>query len=250
MITAIVLGGGVLKNISRPKSLIEFQGAPLIVRLAESLEKSRYVDEVVFLIPQDARSLIEGKFRKPAYYLTSGANLIEKIYEALEFVKTEYVLIVPVDVPLLNEKIIDGFIEECLAKNGDGFYPIIEKQVLEKKFPGTQRTYGRLKEGIFTGGNLFLIKKSLFYLNRKFIEEIYESRKDAFKMAKVAGITVFLKGLLGILKIQDAEKRVSKLFNNADLKAVITKYPEIGIDVDKPEDLDFLKKFEGTGANG
>ncbi|MCX7831503.1 MAG: NTP transferase domain-containing protein [Actinobacteria bacterium] len=249
MITAIVLGGGQLKEQSLPKSLIEFQGSPLIVRITEALEKSSYVSSIILIVPDEVRNSVDGKFSKVKAFVSSGKDLIEKIYEALDYVDTEYVLIMPVDVPFINEEVIDGFILECLEKKGDAFYPIISKQVIEKRFPGTKRTYGKLKEGTFTGGNVFLIKKSLFYLNRNFIEEIYAARKNAFKMARVAGIGIFLKGLLGILRIRDAEKRVSKLFNNAELKAVITKYPEIGIDVDKIEDLEMLKKLERVGSN-
>lgn len=249
MITAIVLGGGHLKNNSQLKSLIEYKGTPLIVRAVESLEKSRHVQSVVLILPDEVRGLINGKFRKVSGLIRAGENLIEKIYEALELVKTEYVLILPVDVPFVNSEVIDGFIEECLKLKGDAFYPIISKEELERKFPGTKRTYGRLKEGIFTGGNILLVKRELFYLNRDFIEEIYKARKDAFKMARVAGFSVFIKGVLGILRIRDAEKRVSKLFNNAELKAVITQYPEIGIDVDKMEDIDLMQRYEGADIN-
>lgn len=249
MITAIVLGGGYLKHQSLPKSLIVFEGNPLIVRIAESLERSRHVNQVVYIVPEEARQLVEGRFSKTKGFVSSGKDLIKKIYEALDLIDTEFVLIIPVDVPFVDSKIIDGFIEECFAVSGDGFYPIIEKESLEKRFPGTKRTYGKLKEGTFTGGNMFLVRKSLFYLNRDFIEEIYAARKDSIKMARVAGLSVFLKGLFGILKIRDAEKRVSKLFNNADLKAVITRYPEIGIDVDKEEDLELLKRMERRSHN-
>lgn len=249
MITAIVLGGGHLKDQSLPKSFIEFEGSPLIYRIVEALENSLYVESIILIVPDEVKSFLNGRFSKIKAFVSSGKDLITKIYEALDYVDTDYVLIMPVDVPLISKDVIDGFILECLEKKGDAFYPIISKQVLEERFPGVKRTYGKLKEGTFTGGNIFLIKKSLFYLNRDFIEDIYAARKNAFKMARVAGIGILLKGLLGILRIRDAEKKVSKLFNNAELKAVITKYPEIGMDIDKLEDLEMLKKIEKAGSN-
>jgi len=244
MITAILLGGGRLKN-SQLKSLISFKGKPLIVRLADALEKSKYVSRIVFILPEEAKQLLENyRLTKKADVIDAGDDLIERIYKALELVETEYVLLLPVDVPLVDEKVVDGFIEECMNLGGDAFYPIIRQEVIEARFPGTRRTYGRLKEGVFTGGNIFLVKKDLFYINRRFIEEIYQARKSSLKMARIAGLSVLLKGLFGRLKVEDAERRVSRLFNDARLKSVVTIYPELGIDVDKDEDLEILRKLE------
>lgn len=244
MITAILLGGGRLKN-SQPKSLISFKGQPLIIRLADALEKSKYVNRIVFIVPEEAKQLLKNfEFSKDTDLIDAGEDLIDRIYRALELVDTDYVLLLPVDVPLIDEKVIDGFIDECMNLGGDAFYPIIRQEVIESKFPGTRRTYGRLKEGIFTGGNIFLVKRDLFYINRRFIEEVYQARKSSLKMARIAGLTVLLKGLFGRLKVEDAERRVSRLFNDARLKSVITRYPELGIDIDKDEDLELLRRLE------
>jgi hypothetical protein len=55
-------------------------------------------------------------------------------------------------------------------------------------------------------------------------------------MARVIGLSCALKLLVGILTIEEAEKRVSKLIR-ARGKAIITREVEIGMDVDKKEDL-------------
>jgi molybdopterin-guanine dinucleotide biosynthesis protein A len=245
MITGIILAGGHLKDKNLPKSNIVFRGKTLIERIVEALAKSKYVSEIIVIayseglskLPEDKKALLKAE-------IPAGEDLIGRIFTALDEASNEFILIIPVDVPFVDERVIDGFIEECLKEENDAYYPIIKKEVIEEAFPETKRTYGKLKEGTFTGGNLFLIKKSLFYRNRRFIEDIYNARKSAYKMARVAGAKIFLKGIFGTLTVRDAEKRVSKLFENARLKAVETRFPEIGIDVDKEEDLLFLKKYE------
>lgn len=245
MITAVVLAGGYIKEINTPKSLVKFREKTLIERIIDSLSKSRFIKEIVLIAGEDGVSaLTEEQKRNLVAVVPAGEDLIEKIFEALDKVSGEMVLLIPVDIPFVDEKVIDGFIEECLQEEADAYYPIIRKETIEKVFPETKRTYGKLKDGTFTGGNLFLVKKDLFYKNRRFIEEIYDARKNAYKMAKVAGFKVFLKGIFGVLKIKDAEKRVSRLFDNARMKAVETRFPEIGIDVDKVADIEFLKKYE------
>lgn len=245
MITGIVLAGGQLKGKNLPKSNIVFRGKTLIERVVDALFKSKYVSEIIVIAGDEGlRVLSEEKKALLKAVVPAGDDLIGRIFTALDYASNEFILLIPVDIPFVDERILDGFIEECFKEENDAYYPIIKKEVIEKAFPETKRTYGKLKDGTFTGGNLFLVKKNLFYKNRRFIEEIYDARKSAYKMARVAGFKIFLKGVFGTLTVKDAEERVSKLFENAKLKAVETSFPEIGIDVDKEEDLLFLKKYE------
>lgn len=244
MITAIVLAGGQLKHQPIPKSLIRFKEKTLIEIVIDALNASEKVNEVVVIAPPEAVPFIKNSSSKLKQIINASEDLIERLYKAIEFAESEFLLIVPVDIPLITKEIVDGFIEECLREESDAYYPIISKEILEKRFPGTIRTYAKLKEGVFTGGNMFLIRKSLFEINRPFVEEIFRARKSAYKMAMVAGPRILIKGILRLLTVEEAEKRVSKLFKNARMKAVFTQFPEIGIDVDKEEDIEYLEKLE------
>ena len=74
------------------------------------------------------------------------------------------------------------------------------------------------------------------------IEEAYEARKSPFKLAKMLGPKFIFKFLLRRLTIEELEERISSLIK-AKGKAVVTSYPEIGMDVDKNSDLELARKM-------
>ena len=113
---------------------------------------------------------------------------------------------------------------------------------MQEKYPENLKTYVKLKEGRFTGGNLFL-------LNSKKIDNFLEIgkkmllyRKKPWKMVKILGIFFLVKLILGRLSILDVEKRVASMMGIRG-KAVICDYPEVGNDVDKPADLALAIKY-------
>ncbi|GFP35938.1 hypothetical protein HKBW3S43_01726 [Candidatus Hakubella thermalkaliphila] len=116
------------------------------------------------------------------------------------------------------------------------YYPIMRQEELLKEYPQTKRTFVRVKEGSFTGGNLALVRPGVILNNLKLFERLYDQRKSPWGMARVIGLSCALKLLVGILSIEEAEKRLSKLIR-ARGKAIITREVERGMDVDKKEDL-------------
>lgn len=241
MLTAIILAGGKVKGQNTPKSLFKVGEKTLLQVTLDACEAAKRVDEVIVICPPQAAAYLDG-YTKVKQRIESSEDLIERIYAAMQLTQADDLLILPVDMPFITGTIIDGFIEECLAEPVEGYYPILAREILESKFPGTKRTYARLKEGVFTGGNIFLIKRKVLENNRDFIEELYEARKKPFKLARVAGISIFLKGMLRTLTVKEAEERISRLVN-APLRAVYTQYPEIGIDIDKPEDVEYVQNY-------
>lgn len=154
------------------------------------------------------------------------------------------VLLATSDIPLLTSRSVDNFLDLCGDMSGDLYYPIIEKNVVEKIFPSTRRTYVRLKEGVFTGGNLFLINPAVYKRCLENGRKIISLRKSPVGLCKIFGFTFLVKFLLHSLTLADAEKKVSKLLGIRGV-AVKSEFPEIGVDVDKPGDLELVLKVIG-----
>lgn len=240
-ISALILGGGTLGNtIPTPKGLLQIDGKRLIEIAVEACINASLVNEVCVVAPREALDLIHEKPGKTLVKLESSKNLIDNVISGVKALESaDFILIVAGDLPFINGKIIDGFIKECFQYPSSGYYPILEKGFLEKAYPGTERTYAKLKEGMFTGGNIFLVKAEVILSNEDFLRELLKARKSPFKLAGVVGFKLLLKALLGILTIEEAEKRISKIVN-APVKAIITHFPEIGIDIDKQEDIEYI----------
>jgi len=157
---------------------------------------------------------------------------------------TRPVLVVTSDIPLITPEIIDDFVAECLLSPADIHYPVIPKVAAESRFPGVERTYAKLRDGTFTGGNVFMVTPMMVNESAARVKAFVDARKSPAKMAGLLGPGFVLGLLLGSLSIAQLEAKVSAMFGVAG-KVVITRHPEIGVDVDKLSDLELVRQVLG-----
>jgi 2-phospho-L-lactate guanylyltransferase (CobY/MobA/RfbA family) len=156
---------------------------------------------------------------------------------------SETVLFVTSDIPWITPDIIEAFIVQA-PRDVDVVYPIIPKQTAETRFPGTKRTYVRLKEGVFTGGNLFLARAEAVPRLKERAETLLAHRKSPVTLARDVGLGLLIRLLTGRLSAAQAETRVGGLLGITG-RALIFPYAEAGVDVDKPEDLELAERELG-----
>src|SRR3990170_248693 len=135
-----------------------------------------------------------------------------------------------------SSRAVNDFLASCGREEADIYYTIIPKETTEAVFPGTKRTYIRLRDVRFTGGNVHLVRKETFLKTKTAGERIFAKRKSPFGLIRLLGFTFVTKFLLGRLTIASLEQKAGRSLS-ARVKAVVTAYPELGVDVDKPEDL-------------
>lgn len=251
MVDAIVLAGssndGPLKECSevRYEALIPI-GAKIMVQ---------YVVEALLGCHKVRRVLVVGPVAELSPYLKgervsiikAPGGIMENIEAGLmNCLEAERVLLVTSDIPMLTTRAINDFLELCGDMNADLYYPIISKRVVESKFPTTRRTYVNLKEGVFTGGNLFLINPAVFKKCVENGQKIINLRKSPFGLCRLIGFGFVLKFLMHSLTINEAEQKVSALLGRIKGIVVMSKYPEVGVDVDKPSDLALVLRTLGA----
>lgn len=244
-IPVVVLGGGSLKGGEQPKSLISLKGRWLIEWTLDALKSTPEIGEIVVLLSsvklKKKLSGVKVKF--------SDSSLLEKLKKGVEFFpKAEWLLLVSGDLPLLTSESLIDFLKRSFYFPADGYYPVLSQETMEKKFPGTRRTYGRLKEGCLTGGNVVLLRPQVLIDNWDLGEKILDARKKPLQLTQILGFSTVFKFLIRSLMVKEAEERLSYL-TGYNLKAVFTPYAEIGLDVDKIEDLNLVKKFLKRGAD-
>ena len=161
--------------------------------------------------------------------------------------KEEAVLFVTSDIPWLTVPVIETFLTNA-PRDVDVVYPIIPKAVAEARFPGTKRTYVRLKEGVFTGGNLFLAKVDAVPRLKERAQVLLQHRKSPLTLARDVGLGLLLRLMLGQLSVRQAEIRVGGILNITG-RALIFPHAEAGVDVDKPEDLALAERELGPSNN-
>jgi len=157
------------------------------------------------------------------------------------------VLIVTSDIPLLTPEAVDDFIQRAVPLNADLAFPIITKESCDEHYPGFKRTYLKTADGTFTGGNIMLVRPEFIEKNWQAIMNAYSARKHVVQLARMIGIGVLIRVIVAqfmpqILRISMLEKAVGRMLD-AKVSAVISSYPEIGEDVDKPSDVEAVRKI-------
>ncbi len=243
IVDAVVLAGaantGKLRGISdcTNEALIPIHGRPMVQYVVEALNGAAKVGRIVVVGPDELRAALQGT---GAVLVPSTNSITDNVKRGLEELDSERMaLLVTSDIPLVTSEAVEDFINRCSELPGDLFYPIVSKEVNDVNYPGTARTYFRLREGTFTGGNLFLALPRVVLECQPMLERVFAMRKKPWQLSRLLGFSFILKFLLRRLAIHEIEERVRDIFSIKGV-AVITPYPEIGIDVDKPSDLELV----------
>lgn len=104
-----------------------------------------------------------------------------------------------------------------------------------------RRTSLRVREGCFTGGNAMVVRPAFLARNVPLLESTFAARKQPLRLAGMVGWDLVFRALLspvlpGLLPLSLLEERVGRLVGGR-VAALEIPYPEIGADIDKPEDL-------------
>ncbi len=246
-VDALVLACGSSKHLKSEvtaKALIEINSRPMVEYVIDSLKASKSVSKIAVVAPPISHS--SSWLDKVDLLITSEGTLTENMKIGLSTLNSLHpVLIVSSDIPLITAEAIDDFINQCKKKDVDIFYPIISKKSVESLFPEVSRTYVFLREGIYTGGNVGLVNSQAILNNMETIQRAYKMRKSPVKLLRILGLRFILKFIFRRLAISELEEAVSQLLNSKS-KAVVTDYPQIGVDVDKISDLNLVWKVLGS----
>lgn len=250
---AVILAGGEsssdLKKIAPydNEALIIVGNYPMIYYVYQALRSSASINQIVVSGPVEALKAILPRDER-LLFVEGGSNAMESFAHAVKILETRgistKVLILPTDIPFISTEAIEDFLARCEKSDDDFYYPVTRKEVNEAKFPGVERTYVRLQEGVVTGGNLFLIRSELIEKCLEMGTKLVERRKNPLAMAQLFGFGLVWKYLTHRLSIEIAEKRFLRVLGIRG-KGIISPYAEVGVDVDKPSDLQLAQEKLG-----
>ena len=226
----------------KPKALIPIAGKPMLAHVVDAVAASRYVEHVV-IVALDPTADVQ--FSVPVEHIPDAGSIMANAEAGLQYALDHYpgldgVLMCSSDVPTITPAIVDTFIEECFRTEHDMYYTIVERSVMEARFPESRRSYIHLVEGDFAGGDVFLVRPSLNISHRDLLQELAAARKNVIQQARLIGLRIFLKLVLRRLSLDEAVERVSKVLNLRG-RAIPFPYAEVGMDVDKPFQLEIVR---------
>lgn len=248
---AIILAGGQsaseLKNIAPydNEALIIIGNSPMIGYVYRALRASQKVGRIIISGPVRDLQAILGK-EPGLMYVECGESAVDSFANAIKVLQerdmSPSLLVMPTDIPFITTAAIDDFIAQSEGYKADFFYPLTSREVNESKFPGVSRTYVSLREGTYTGGNLFILRSGVIDKIMDTAEELVKRRKNPLAMARLFGLGLVLQYLFRRLSIPAVEKRFAEVMGITG-KAVISRYAEVGVDVDKPSDLQLAQTY-------
>ncbi|KRQ87778.1 Bifunctional protein GlmU [Caloramator mitchellensis] len=240
MVNALILAGDRGEE-GYSKALLKIKGKFMVEYLIDALKASGTIKNIYVAGDEVLREMIKNLYDG---YILSDGEMLENIKKSIKEI-ADYetpVLICTADIPLVSGEAIKDFVAECENKSIDLGYPIIDKILNDEKYPDVKRTYVKLKEGTFTGGNLIYLNPNVIERATEKAAELIAYRKNPLKMGKVLGISFLIRLALGMLSLESVEKKICDMFDVKG-KAILTKYPEIGNDVDKIEDIEFVNRY-------
>ncbi len=247
---AVVMAGGIPQpdeplypyTQGKPKAMLDILGKPMVQWVLDALSDARMVDRVV-LIGLTADTNLQCK--KPITYIPNQGGMIENITTAINKVmeinsSAVKVLLVSSDIPGISPEMVDWEVENTANLDVDLCYNVVTREVVEARYPGSKRTFTKLKGIEVCGGDMNMLHTSVVRMNTETWDKLIASRKNPVKQAAIMGFDTLLLMLLRAITLQGAVKKITRRLHMTG-EAVVCPYAEVGMDVDKPHQLEMMR---------
>lgn len=248
---AIVTAGGVPApddplyeySLGESKAMIDVAGKPMVQWILDALSGAVEVENVVIIGIDESSGVT---CNKPTRFIPSRGNMVDNIRAGTEEIvninpDTEYVLVVSSDIPGITPEIIDWTVTTCMETQDDIYYSVVSREVMEKRFPGSKRTYTKLKGIHLSGGDMNVVSRDTVMSKQGLWDRMEAARKNPIKQAALIGFDTLFLVLFRLVDLDGAVKNASKRLK-LSVRAVVSPYAEVAMDVDKPHQLEILRE--------
>lgn len=247
---AIVTAGGIpqpgepLYDYSKgqSKALIDVAGKRMVQWVLDALGDAKEVDQIILIGLEEKDNLT---CKKPVHYIPNQgrmlANIVAGVNKSLEINQDgEYVLIVSSDIPTVKSHMIDWLVQESMQTKDDLYYGVCPREVMEARFPNSNRTYTKLKDMHICGADVNVIHISMATDHLDTWEELIGNRKSPLRQAAVIGLDTLFLLFTRQFTLQGLVERASQRIGIKG-RAIIWSHAEPCMDVDKPHQLELLR---------
>lgn len=221
------------------KALIRLGGDTLLARVVTALRAAGATRVAVISSHPKVREEIA---RLGAEALDEAAGPSLSVRAGAERLGTPLV-VTTADHALLRPEWVTRFLADTPAE-ADVTVLVAARPTVEAAAPGTKRTWLKLADGDWSGCNLFYLANDRALRVIDLWRRVEAQRKRPWKMAGILGPGMLLRYLLRRLGLREAAARLGAL---AGVRAAIveTPYGLASVDVDKPADLDLVRRIVG-----
>lgn len=226
------------------KTMMQIAGKPMIQWVLDALCRSSQVQQVVIVgLPLEAALDSD----KPCTLLADQGDMLGNIQAgARELARLDpdatHALLISGDLPALRPGMIDWLVRETRDLDADVFYTVIQRETMEAAFPGSRRTYLRLKDMEVCGGDCHCFRIGFATEENPIWRRLLAARKNPLRQASILGYDTLFYLLLRQMGLSEAEQTASRKLGIRG-RALLSPFPEMGMDVDKPFQFEILTEY-------
>ncbi len=229
------------------KALIPVAGRAMVERVAATLLACPGIGRIA-VMTQDTAAIAAVLPGDPRLgFVVSGTGIAGSIVVAIERGALALPLLVTTaDHALLTPGTVAAFLAGVPA-DADVAVGVVERGVVEARFPATRRTWLRFRGGDWTGANLFHLGNPRALGVLRVWAEVEQDRKKGWRLVARFGPVLLARFLTRTITLDAALRRAGRRLG-ADVRAVPLADPCAAVDVDKTADLILAEAVLGGRA--
>lgn len=248
---AIVIAGG-KPEVDEPlyeetqggfKALLDVAGKPMVQWVLDALNDAAHIEHVVIIgLPADSPI----QCSKAVSFIPTQGDMVDNVRGGVaEVLKANpasaKVVIASADIPGINAEMVDWLVTESERDDLDVYYNLIPRSIMEARYPTSKRSYTHLKDHEVCGGDMNVLATRMVTSNMDIWDKLVAARKNPFKQAALIGFDTLFLLLIRAITLDRAAELVTKRLNITG-RAILCPYAEVGMDVDKPHQLEIVRQ--------
>ncbi|MHA2249805.1 MAG: hypothetical protein ACXAD7_05555 [Candidatus Kariarchaeaceae archaeon] len=237
------------------KSLIDIHGKSMLTHILEGIHNSDMASYILVTgIPREIVDLPEGMDEDRIDFYGTSLSHVDKIVESAKYMLnkaeddssifpagTTHAIIMTSDVPAIHANTIRRFLLNCGDRSASLYYPVVHQTIMDKRFPDNGRSWIKVDGENYCGGDINLVELKEVEPLYPLIKKIVDNRKSFVKALFWASPITFFKFIFKRVGMKDVERLMTKIFG-VKAKLIISEDAEVAFDVDKPFQLDLMRK--------
>ena len=233
----------------KPKALVEVGGKAMIQWVLDALNGAESVGNIILVGLENLDGIDS---QKPIYPIPNQDGLFENIKAGTKKLsalnpEAKHFLMTSSDIPAITAEMVEWVIRKSEESDHDLYYNVVERETMEKRFPGANRTFLKLRRTQLCGADLSVIRVEMVTQNEDLWVRLAASRKSPLKQAALIGFDTLLLILFRMMNLEQTARRASKRIG-VNARAIVSPYAELAMDVDKPHQLEILIKDRSQSA--
>jgi len=230
------------------KALVEIAGKPMLLRVLDTLNASKAIDEIHLSGPAHEKVQQHSELKRlvataKVQWSAPESSPSTSAYGVLEQLPNdESVMLTTADHPFLTSEMVDYFCRESQALSVDVVVGLAPYPLVKREFPNMRKTLLKFREGDFCGCNLFAFTSPAGREAAKFWRRLEAQRKKPIYIIRFLGISVLIRYFLGILSLEKALTIFGKKLG-LKISYVQMPYGKVAVDVDSVEDFLLVQSY-------